>query len=52
MVINYVLEKRIRHRTVDYMPSRPLRDVGSWMRVLIAIDMTAIQVLNIELECT
>ena len=28
---------------VDYIASRPLRDVGSWMHVLIAIDMTAIQ---------
>ena len=27
---------------VDYIASRPLRDVGSWMHVLIAIDMTAI----------
>ncbi len=27
---------------VDYIASRPLRDVGSWMHVLVAIDMTAI----------
>ena len=28
---------------IDYISSRPLRDVGSWMHVLVAIDTTAIQ---------
>jgi len=28
---------------IDYISSRPLRDVGSWMHLLIAIDTTAIQ---------
>jgi hypothetical protein len=28
---------------IDYISSRPLRDVGSWMHVLVAIDTTATQ---------
>jgi hypothetical protein len=28
---------------VDYISSRPLRDVGSWMHIVVSIDMTAIQ---------
>ena len=36
---------------IDYISSRPLRDVGSWMHLLVAIDTTHIQAENIELEC-
>jgi len=28
---------------IDYISSRPLRDVGNWMHLLVAIDTTAIQ---------
>ena len=28
---------------IDYISSRPLRDVGSWMHLLVAIDTTHIQ---------
>ena len=28
---------------VDYISSRPLRDVGNWMHIVVSIDMTAIQ---------
>ena len=45
-MINYVLEMRLQDQiliTID----RPLRDVGSWMHLLVAIDTTHIQP-NIE----
>ena len=28
---------------IDYISSRPLRDVGSWMHIVVSIDMTATQ---------
>jgi hypothetical protein len=28
---------------VDYISSRPLRDVGSWMHIVVSVDMTATQ---------